>query len=262
MRYVIALACVLAACGSPRADTDLGVVLDASVDRDVTATDRDGDGLDDAEELRIARDYLPFLAVGADDRCPTSGLVVRVTPAELSGLVRVRYAWVFDEDCDAGRQGVVGGIGLLVDPSKPVSEGIVSLRTVSRPDSFCQALSTCGRCPGQLDCERLGGLPAVWAGVDRHAVYATRSLTCVQTAACMAVCEDAATSAAPPIVNVGEPDVPLVHDLTDEGFLSAAQGWKSTALYHYDPFGGLPFGDAPPLRSVLDDPGRSDPSGC
>ncbi|MEO6952241.1 MAG: hypothetical protein ABI321_10535, partial [Polyangia bacterium] len=92
--------------------------------------------------------------------------------------------------------------------------------------------------------------------------YATRSITCMQTEACMAVCENATTSAAPPMVNVGEPDAPLVHDLTDAGFISAAQGWKSTALYHYDPFGGLPFGDGPPLRTVIDNSRRSDPPAC
>ena len=261
VRVGFALVCTLGACGSPSTGFDLGA-RDAATDRTLTATDRDGDGLEDTEELRIARDYLPFLSIGGDDLCPTSGLVVRVTPAEVAGLVRVRYGWIFDQDCDVGTRGVVGGIGVLVDPSRPAPAGIVSLRSVSRPDSFCQVLSTCGQCPGQIACEALDGRPTVWAGVNRHAVYAIRSLTCIQTNACMARCENAGTSAAPPLVNVGEPEAPLVRDLTDDGFISTANGWKSTVLFHYDPYGGEPFGDGPPLRSVLDDAQRSDPPGC
>ena len=260
MKY-LGFVCALAACGTQPTSFDLGP-RDAAVDRALTATDRDGDGLDDTEELAIARDYLPFLSIGGDEMCPTSGLVVRVTPAEIVGLVRVRYGWIFDRDCNVGTRGVVGGFGVLVDPSRAAPDGIVSLRSVSRPDSFCQALSTCGQCPGQMACETRLGRPTLWASVNRHAIYANRSLSCLQSGACVALCENAATSAAPPLVNVGEPDAPLVRDLTDDGFISAANGWQSTELFHYDPFGGQPFGDGPSLRTVLDDPQRSDPPGC
>lgn len=260
MRRVLLLV-LLAACRKSGGGS--GPLLDGSIGdaahAPITADDPDGDGLSNADEATLAQAYLPFLSIAPDDACPTNGLVVRVTPAEVPGLVRLRYVWLFDRDCDVGRQGVDGPISLLVDPSKPSPTGIVGVRTVAWPDTFCQRISTCGTCLGQLTCDELGGLPAVWAARDRHAVYATRSVTCMQTGACLAQCADATERAMPPIVNVGEPDVPLVHDLSTNGFITSANGWQSMRLYDYDPWSGAPFGDAPPVSALLD---GFDPPSC
>jgi len=255
------LALALSACRKTGGGN--GVLLDGSsgdaAHAPITAGDLDGDRLTNTDEATLAQAYLPFLSLAPDDACPTNGLVVRVTPAEIAGLVRIRYVWLFDEDCDVGQQGVDGSIALLVDPTKPSPGGIVGLRTVARPGSFCQQISTCGTCSGQLACEDLGGVPAVWAARDRHAIYATKTITCIQTGACMAECADATQPAMPPLVNVGEPDVPLVHDLTTGGFITSANGWKSMTLYDYDPWGGASFGDAAPVSSLLD---GQDPPNC
>lgn len=231
---------------------DLGALDLAVVDHPITAFDRDGDGIEDAEEERIARGYLPYLSIAADDACPTNGLVVRVTPGERAGQVRVRYAWLFDRACgDVAAEGDGGSFALVVDPRLPAPEGILSLRAVGRQDTACQRVSTCGRCGGQLSCELLGGLPAVWAGRDRHAAYASRGFNCTQVGVCRVECVDATMSAAPPIVNVGEPNVPLIRDLTTEGFIRPELGWQSASLLHHDPWGGEPFGASAGIATRL-----------
>jgi hypothetical protein len=96
----------------------------------------------------------------------------------------------------------------------------------------------------------LNGTPAVWAGQNRHAIYVNRPVSCTQTLPCQVSCEDAAP-AMPPIVDVGEPDAPTVHDLTDAGFIRPELGWMSPELQHYDPWGNAPFGALPPLSTLL-----------
>jgi len=241
---------------------DLGAPDLAREDHPITASDRDGDGLDDAEELRLASEYLPFLSVAPDDQCPTSGLVVRVTPGELAGQVRLRYGWLFDRVCGAvSLEGDGGSFSIVVDPARAGAAGIIALRGVGRQDTACQRLSTCGRCGGQLSCAELGDRPAVWAGRDRHTTYANRPQSCTQTGACMVACVDAQQSSAPPIVNVGEPNAPLIRDLTVEGFIRPELGWQSPSLLHYDPWGGQAFGSSPSVVERLTAT-LIDPSSC
>lgn len=243
---------LVAACHTGALPFDAGVVDLAGQDHAVNPADRDGDGIDDGVEMQIALTYLPFLSLSPSDGCPVSGLAVRVTPASVSPLVMVRYAWLFDRGCDATPvAGSGGSFSLVIDPIDGGAAGIVSLRAVGREGTGCQNLSTCGRCPGQLSCATLGGLPAVWAGVGSHALYVDRTLSCVQTSECAALCTDAARSAAPPIVNVGEPGAPLVGDLTTQGFITTANGWQSSALMHYDPWSGQPFGVIASVAEML-----------
>src|SRR4051812_22779722 len=42
--------------------------------------DQDQDGLDDAQELAWAQQYLPYISMSPQDECPTAGIAVRVSP--------------------------------------------------------------------------------------------------------------------------------------------------------------------------------------
>lgn len=55
----------------------------------LAANDQDGDGLDDAMELAWAQQYLPYLSVAPDEECPTSGIVVRVSPHPTAGFIHI-----------------------------------------------------------------------------------------------------------------------------------------------------------------------------
>jgi hypothetical protein len=58
----------------------------------------------------------------------------------------------------------------------------------------------------------------------------------------------------PPIVNAGEPEHPLVHDLTDDGFITPANGWTDASLMHFDPWDPTKnFGGAGNIASDLQD---------
>ena len=251
IRGLLALALVAGCHGNGA--SDLGAPDAAVADLEVLAGDSDRDGITDADETSLAVVYLPFLSPAPDDDCPTSGLIVRVTPSDLAPLVELRYLWLFDRSCDATtvRDGDGGAFVAVVDPRLPAPDGIISLRGISRPGDFCQRLSSCGRCPGQLSCAALNGTPAVWAGRDRHAIYVDRPISCTQMQPCLVICEDAPTAAMPPIVDVGEPSAPTVHDLTDAGFIRPELGWMSPELAHYDPWGSAPFGSLPPLSTLL-----------
>ncbi len=251
----------LAACAPPFEHPDLLPPDLSVVIRQPTATDRDADGLEDAEEARLAQAYLPYLSLDPNDACPTSGLVVRVTPGERAGQVRLRYAWIFDRSCGpVPAEGGGGSYSVVVDPAVAAPAGVISIRAIARRDTSCQRISTCGACAGQSRCEALGpqGMPAVWASSGTHALYADRPLSCTQINNCAARCVDAAQPTVPTMVNVGEPGLPLVRDLTDEGFIRTDLGWVSPSLMHYDPWGGLAFGSTVPLDKLLagsiDDP--------
>ena len=246
---------LLAACNAGALPPfDAGPPADlVSSDQAVNPLDRDQDGIDDATEAQIAMSYLPFLSLSGNDLCTTSGLAVRVTPSAMPPLVMVRYAWLFDAECDnVPNEGSGGSISLLVNPGVVGAAGIIGVRAIAREGTGCQNISTCGQCLGQLTCATLGGLPAVWAGLDSHALYVNSTESCIPVTVCAAECDDAAMSAAPPMVNVGEPSVPLIHDLTDQGFITAANGRQSMSLMHYDPWGGLPFGAIAPVSDLLD----------
>ena len=248
--WVLLLAAV--GCSSAFDRGDLGALDLAAPIRNITATDRDGDGISDADEATLATTYLPYLSLSGADTCSTNGLVVRVTPDAIAPRVRIRYAWLFDRSCTPVLiEGSAGSFSVLVDPTK--SAATLSVRAVARAGTSCQHLSTCGQCLGERACETLGDppRPAVWASRDRHALYVNRAQSCVQTGACVEVCSDAPTAVTPTIVNVGEPDALLVHDLTDEGFIRPDAGWQSSSLLHYDPWGGAPFGGAESVALML-----------
>ncbi len=248
---VLALALAAASC-RPVADGRCGnrdhvVVFDP-------AGDHDGDGLDDAFEDATARAYLPYLASHPDDACARSGVVFRARPHPRDpALLHLIYSRLYELDC--GLRGHVGdneAFGVTVDPRLPPPAGLVALVAVAHDDTPCERTTVCGTCAGMPSCDVVDGRPVLYASRDKHASVVDVGAGC-GLGSCFDTCALPARTSDVPLLNVGEPDAPLVRDLTDQGFLRAELGWSEPALLHADPWGDATFGDAGSIAGDLDD---------
>lgn len=221
--------------------------------------DLDLDGIDDATEEMLAKTYRPFLSYHSEESCPLGGIVYRVHPHPTEpGRVHVVYDHLFETDCGTG--GHVGdneAFGITIDPAIPPPAGILSLVAIGHQGTFCEQVSKCGQCNGAEPCAKaeLGGAmyPVVFTSKDKHAGYVAADGCGFQN--CLDDCELTSPSADAPMVNVGEPGAPLVTDLTDQGFINAANGWTEMELFHLDPWAaGVDFGGAGNVADDLVDP--------
>ena len=221
--------------------------------------DDDVDGLDDIQEMAWAAAYLPFLSISPGDGCDTMGLLVRVRPHPKDPmLVHILYNQLYDRDCGiGGHAGDDEVFGVTVDPSKPPPDGILAIRAISHQGTACERKSDCGKCPGQKPCTTLPyngkAWPAIWPSRDKHGSYVNRQTTCTLLTTCFDTCEDRMAYPMPPMVNAGEPGHPLVHDLTTEGFITMANGWKENVLFNFDPWVDKDFGGGGSLAKDLVD---------
>jgi len=238
--------------GSPDPDTP-------AIDDTAQAVDNDQDGLDDIREQRLAENYLPFVSLDPGDGCPLDGFVVRVRPHPTDATkILIVYDHLFQRDC--GLNGHVGDdevFGILIDPTRPAPAGILAIRTASHQGTICERAtecSTCGDNRNACDLAMDGGAqwPVLYASKDKHGQYATKSSCGVGT--CFDTCTLNASRRVAPIVNAGEPEHPLVHDLTDQGFITAANGWTEATLSHVDPWAPGDFGSAGAIADDLIDP--------
>ncbi len=266
MRIARAVLALAAACGAPdggpgdRADAPAG-----DPDAPASIVDRDQDGLDDAYELEVAADYLPFLSVDPDDGCARSGLVARVRkhPADPAKLLVV-YAHLFETDCGLG--GHVGdneAFGVAIDPGVPPPAGILAIKTASHQGTVCERVTECSACGGadpRRACDVAAGRPVLYASKDKHGQYATKS-QCSLFGTCFDSCTLAPTPRLPPIVNAGEPGKPLLSNLSTEGFINAANGWTEAVLMNVDPWAAGDFGGAGNIAGDLVDP-TFEPAPC
>jgi hypothetical protein len=264
MRGLALTATLAAACSTggtgdsePDASTDGARAPDAPA-----IVDLDLDGLDDAREDQLARDYLPYLSLDPSDGCPLSGLVARVRkhPADATKILIV-YSHLFERDC--GLNGHVGdneAFGVAIDPTLPAPAGILAIRTASHQNTVCERVTECSTCAtdGRVACDRAaeGGQmwPVLYASKGKHGQYATRA-QCPLLGTCFDQCTLSSARARPPVVNVGEPGVALVHDLTAQGFINATHGWTEATLMAHDPWNSaIDFGDAGNVADDLVDP--------
>jgi hypothetical protein len=222
-------------------------------------TDTDGDGLSDALEHRIATDYLPFVSVHPSDGCKTHGLVVRIAPhPKEPARVMMWIDVLYDQDCGAnGHAGDDEMLGAVVDPAKPAPAGILALRAISHQNTPCEHTSTCGSCSGMTACAtatRDGKpYPVVFPSKDKHGNYTDKGACDTSFVCDFGGCGVASAPDVAPVVNVGEPTHPLVDDLTKNGFITSANGWKAAELMNFDPWKAGNFGGAGDVSKDLVD---------
>ena len=96
--------------------------------------------------------------------------------------------------------------------------------------------------------------PVLYASKGKHGQYASAA-RCPLLGTCFDQCTLNSTRLRPPVVNVGEPTVALVHDLTAQGFINATNGWTEPTLMAHDPWNSaIDFGDAGNVADDLVDP--------
>lgn len=203
--------------------------------------DLDQDGLDDGWENKVAAEYLPFLSLDPGDGCPLGGLVVRVRPHPSNpALLHVVYDHLYERDC--GLTAHVGdneAFGATIDPNVPPPAGILTLVAIGHQATICEKKTTCGSCGGLDACATAlkNGVsyPVVFSSKDKHASYVKKN-DCNPILSCFDTCTLAPTTTDVPLVNVGEPNAPLVTDLTDQGFITSANGWTAQELFHWNPW--------------------------
>jgi hypothetical protein len=222
--------------------------------------DADHDGLEDAYETRLAREYMPYISLDPDERCARDGLVARVRkhPADATKILIV-YSHLFEHDCGFGSHvGDNEAFGIVIDPTRPAPEGILAIKTVSHQNTRCKRITECSTCPGDgrpaCDLASDGGAewPVLYASNGKHGQYATLG-QCPLLGTCFDVCTLSKTRTRPPVVNIGEPGAPLVDDLTTQGFVNAANGWTEPSLLHVDPWNAPHFGTAGNMAGDLTD---------
>ncbi len=221
--------------------------------------DTDGDGLPDALEATLAHDALPFLSIHPNDACRTHGIAVRITPHPRNPKLVVIWGVVlYNQDCGATRHpGDDEGFGVLVDPSLAAGAGILALRAISHQDTACEHTTTCGTCGDLAPCTTAtkNGMPypVLFPSKDKHGNYVSAAV-CASSVVCdLGGCAQATTDATAAVVNVGEPNHPLVGDLTAQGFITTANGWTESSLFHFDPWKAGAFGQAGDLSADLVD---------
>lgn len=235
--------------------------IDAATDAGTAIVDDDQDGLDDAREQQMAEQYLPYVSLDPGDGCPRSGLVARVRkhPADATKILIV-YSHLFENDC--GLSGHVGdneAFGIAIDPAVPAPGGILAIKTASHQNTPCERDTECSTCPGDSRpaCDRVsdGGAewPVLYASKDKHGQYAALG-RCSPLETCFDQCTLNPQRSRPPVINVGEATVALVHDLTTEAFINATNGWTAPELMNVDPWDGAhDFGDAGNIADDLQD---------
>lgn len=221
------------------------IELDGTGTRDLD-TDDDHDGLGDLIEDAAARAYLPFLASHSEDACPLSGIVFRARPhPDDDALLHVVYSRLFETDCGLG--GHVGdneAFGATIDPTRAPPAGLVALRAISHQGTLCERTTTCGSCDDLKPCHTSpDGRAVLFSSKDKHAGAVDLDAGC-GLLSCFDSCELGDEPAEVPLLNVGEPDAPLVDDLTAQGFVREEQGWSEPSVLHYDPWSDQEFGTA------------------
>jgi hypothetical protein len=228
-------------------------------------TDADGDGIDDDFEREVAQLNMPVLYMAAGEPCGgPHGIIyhVRRHPLDASKLA-ITYVVLYTADCGVGT-GHVGdaeSFAITVDlDAEPGAPGTVGVAAWAHGGTSCGSTSSCDAAPGTSACSVAGGHASsdivLYASYRKHATYLSAQ-TCSDN--CFDSCSIGERITGP-LLNVGEPDHPLVTDLTDQGFVRAADGWNSQLL-HINPWGSVEFGGGgrldQPLTNYVAPPGRA-----
>jgi hypothetical protein len=227
-------------------------------------TDADGDGLDDDLEREIAELNFPTLYLAQGEPCGTPhGVIYRARRHPLNPRrVAVTYIVLYGVDCGSlnGHLGDAESFAITVDldaqPGAPATVGIEAWAHAGTP---CGSTSSCDTRAGTSACAYdEAGAPdgmVVFSSASKHASYLARS-TCSDN--CLDSCSPGERLTGP-LLDVGEPDRPMVNDLTDQGFVRAADGWDAKLL-HFNPWSTAEFAGGgrldQPLENNLAPPGQ------
>ena len=236
-----------------------------------SATDADGDGIDDATELALAQKYFPYYTVDSRDRCSRHGVLFRLTrhPDDESKIA-IWYVVLYERDCGLFGIGAHVGddevFGEIVDPKRPAPEGILAIRAIAHQNTTCEHVSTCGALSNCAPCataEKAGQrYPVVFSSRNKHGSYVSEA-ACNKWLCGLAGCRLDGQPDNPPFVNAGEPGKPLTRDLTSKGFVTRANGWTEPAIMNFDPWGNRKFGGAGNVTDDLTDKSfLIAPTGC
>ena len=263
----LAIFAVLAACSrggggsmlvpdATETSPDIGIAPDTPA----MIVDNDADGLDDALELQLAADYLPYFSLDPGDGCPLSGLVARVRkhPADPT-KISIIYSHLFQRDCGlAGHVGDNEAFGIAIDPTVPAPAGILAILTASHQNTPCERISECTTCASdartKCDVADVAGVawPVLYASKDKHGQYASMSKCGFGT--CFDQCTLNPQRELVPIINVGEPGHAFTNNLTTDGFITPANGWTELDLMNFDPWDTTKdFGGAGNIAGDLQD---------
>jgi hypothetical protein len=219
-------------------------------------TDADGDGIDDDFEREVAQLNLPAVFLAADESCGgPHGVLYRVRrhPQNPSRLA-ITYVVLYSSDCGPlnGHAGDAETFAVTVDlDAEPGAPATVGVETWAHAHTSCGSTSSCDAAPGTSSCAdpsepKASGAVVIYASTKKHANYLSRQ-TCSDN--CLDQCSPGQRLLGP-LLNVGEPDHPLVHDLTTDGFVQTADGWDERLL-HIDPWGTAEFGGGGRLDEPL-----------
>ena len=222
------------------------------------SADKDGDGIDDALEQTLAETYLPFLSLDPADGCSLGGIVFRLFPhPDDPAFIHIIYDHLFETDCGLnGHTGDNEVFGATIDPKVPPPAGIIALRAVTHQGEICEKTTQCGSCPGLNPCgtamKNGQAYPVVFSSKDKHATYVEKSQCTVIS--CFDSCKLNAEDTPVILVNAGEPSAHLTEDLSENGFITEANGWTKPELFNFNPWDPMKeFGGAGNIADDLQD---------
>jgi hypothetical protein len=225
------------------------------------AHDADGDGLDDDLEAEVAKRNFPTLYQANGEHCGGPlGVVYRVRRhPDAPDRLAVTYSVLYDRDCGSvnGHLGDNEAFAITDDlGARPGAAATVGVLTDAHRGTVCDSTSACETRAGTSACGKpvgAGGAPevVVFSSQDKHANYLALG-TCEQN--CFDSCSAGEKLDNLPMLNAGEPDRPLITDLSTcpGAFVTAANGWEA-GLLDANPWSATDFGGAGSIGGELRD---------
>jgi hypothetical protein len=227
--------------------------------------DQDADGIDDDLEREVAERNFPNVQLDVNELCggPHGVLYhVRRHPANPARLA-ITYTVLYGIDCGgiSGHVGDAESFAITVDlDAQPGAAATVGVMALAHAGTSCASTSSCETAAATGECATPPGTSAsslvtIYSSQNKHANYLSTS-TCDDN--CFDQCNPGQRLLGP-LVDVGEPDHPLVTDLTTQAFVQSASGWADELL-HFNPWSSAQFSGggnlARPLGTLLAPPGK------